>query len=387
MKKKQIINFTQDNLNKIPPAPKGQRNTYYDTIRPELILRVTDTGHKSFVIIKRLRHKTLRITLSSYPSMSIYQARQTALDKLHQVSVGINPNIKKKQFNQEMTLGQLFNKYISEYSKITKKTWKADEREIPKYFKKWFPRYLSEITEDDVRTFFIETTNKNGKYMANRLISRLSSMYNKAIKWGWTGNNPTKNIQKNKEKPRERFIHQDEINKIKETLEKMPFIFSAFVKLAIFTGARTCNIYQMRWDQIDFDSKIWYIPDSKNGHPLVIPLIDQAISVLKTIDASSEWVFPSKSKQGHLTCLKKSWKTFITEANLPDLRMHDLRRTHGSWLACNNVSLTTISHSLGHKNIHSTQIYAKLQTDPIKDAVQNTMNKFWDNNGRSIQPM
>lgn len=59
-----------------------------------------------------------------------------------------------------------------------------------------------------------------------------------------------------------------------------------------------------------------------------------------------------------------------TGARLSDLRRHDLRRTLGSWQAATGASLVVVGKSLGHKNIASTQIYSRLDIDPVRDAMQ-----------------
>ena len=58
-----------------------------------------------------------------------------------------------------------------------------------------------------------------------------------------------------------------------------------------------------------------------------------------------------------------------TGARLLDLRRHDLRHTLGSWQAA-TASLVVIGKSLDHKNMASTQIYSRLDIDPVRDAMQ-----------------
>jgi len=72
-------NFTKSYLDNLKPAPKGTRYKVYDKIRPELSIRITDKGTKSFLIQKRLNNKIVKITLGKYPAMSINQARKQTL--------------------------------------------------------------------------------------------------------------------------------------------------------------------------------------------------------------------------------------------------------------------------------------------------------------------
>ena len=82
-----------------------------------------------------------------------------------------------------------------------------------------------------------------------------------------------------------------------------------------------------------------------------------------------EWVFPSYGKTGHLVEPKKAWNRLLDRAEISDLRIHDLRRTLGSWQAATGASLPVIGKSLGHKNQATTAIYARLDLDPVRQAV------------------
>ena len=83
----------------------------------------------------------------------------------------------------------------------------------------------------------------------------------------------------------------------------------------------------------------------------------------------SEWVFPSRSAIGHLQEPKRAWKTILKNADITDLRMHDLRRTLGSWQAMTGSILQTIGKSLGHKNARTTEVYARLSLEQVRESV------------------
>ena len=59
----------------------------------------------------------------------------------------------------------------------------------------------------------------------------------------------------------------------------------------------------------------------------------------------------------------------LVRAGLSNLRIHDLRRTLGSWQAKQGASLAIIGKSLNHKNPSTTAIYARLDLDPVRDSV------------------
>jgi integrase len=82
------------------------------------------------------------------------------------------------------------------------------------------------------------------------------------------------------------------------------------------------------------------------------------------------FVFPSHGKSGHVIELKKQWDKFRKRAGIPDVRVHDLRRTKGSYMAISGVSLQQIGAVLGHRSLGSTEIYARLHQESLREAVE-----------------
>jgi len=190
----------------------------------------------------------------------------------------------------------------------------------------------------------------------------------------WIDTNPTKGIKKFKEKSRERFLYSDELLRFFQALsEDQNKNLADFFMLSLLTGARRDNVLTMRWKDMSFEHGIWTIPETKNGDLLKIPLSDEAKKILqnrRAVNFESQWVFPSKhSKSGHLEEPKSAWKRILKKAGIEDLRLHDLRRTLGSWQAATGANSYVIGKSLGHKTQQATAIYARLNLDPVKESI------------------
>ncbi len=128
----------------------------------------------------------------------------------------------------------------------------------------------------------------------------------------------------------------------------------------------------MNWKDINLENKTWRIEETKNGEPQIIHLPEQAIEILaRRLDRRySDWVFPSpNSASGHIEEPKKAWKRILTSAGIDDLRIHDLRRTLGSWQAATGANSYIIGKSLGHKTQEATAIYARLNLNPVRESV------------------
>lgn len=374
------LNFTKDNLLKMEPPLTG-RDTYKDTKEKGLILIVSYGGSKIFYLYKLISGKPQRIKIGSFPDLTVAEAREKVLELKNQIANGINPNDEKNQAKREMIFYDLFNEFMERYSKKSKKSWKYDEREINKFCSEWFKRKISSITNSEVRLLHEKIKDNNGLYQANRILERVRAMYNKAIEWGYIDKNPALNIKKFKETSRDRFIQPDELPRFFEALaEESNAAVKDYFYLALYTGVRKSNLLAMRWEEVNLERKEWLIPETKNGEALRIPLADEAVLILeerklkiKKSGVQSEWVFPSSASCGHFVDPKKAWKRVLARAQIEDLRIHDIRRTLGSYQTISGSSLQIIGKSLGHKTSQATEIYARVNLDPVRASVNKAL--------------
>ena len=384
------INFTKSLLEKLS-TPKTGLSYYKDSKEKGLSFYITSNGVITFFVRKRINGKDERIIIGNFPEISIENARKQALLVKSKIAQGINPNQQKNNLRKEITFGDLFVEYMERYSKKFKRSWKYDEREVNKFLSTWFSRKISSINNQEIRLLHEKISRENGLYQANRLLERIRAIYNKAIEWGYEGINPTQNIKKFKEQSRDRFIQPNELPKFFKALdEEQNQIARDYVYLSLYTGARKANVLAMRWEEINFITQEWRIPKTKNGEALTLPLIEEALDILKKRKKEIEksdlqafqkiWVFPSQtSKSGHLEEPTKAWKRILEKANIKDLRIHDIRRTLGSYQVMTGASLPIIGKSLGHKSGQATQIYSRMNLDPVRQSVGKAiefMNQF-----------
>ncbi|MDI1254569.1 MAG: tyrosine-type recombinase/integrase [Flavobacterium sp.] len=427
------FNFTKSSILSLPVPEKGMA-VYHDTKQKGLRLYITSAGAVSFFIRKRVKGRDERIVLGSFPFTTVEQARNLALVKTGQIADGANPNLEKKKIQQEITFGELYEKYLNDYAKIIKRSWRYDEREVNKYLKHWFKRQISTIAKDEIITLHRKIGRENGIYQANRIVERIRAIFNKGIYWGWEGINPASKITQFKEKSRDRFIQPNEMPFFFDALEKEENqTIKDYIWISLLTGARKSNVLAMRWDQISWEIKQWRIPESKNDEILVLPLIERSLEILKERrrNTNSNWVFPSpESATGYLADPKRAWNRIRLDATiailrtvdelqplikevdkqhkkymgqkkwlkllqakakeervqlplgLTDVRIHDLRRTLGSFQAITGASLQVIGKSLGHKSQAATQIYARLHHDPVREALKQATDAMFQHGNK-----
>ena len=205
--------------------------------------------------------------------------------------------------------------------------------------------------------------------MANKCLALLSKMFNMAERWGMRpdGTNPCRHVDKYRSQPRERFLSEQELARLAEVLAEVagdgsetPFTVAA-VRLLVFTGARLGEILSLRWEYVDFDNAMLFLPESKTGKK-VIYLSAPALEVLTNIPRieSNPYAICGEKDGAHLVNLQKPWTRIRKRAGLENVRIHDLRHSFASVAASGGLSLPMIGKLLGHTQAATTQRYAHL---------------------------
>ena len=378
MKARKSINFTHRALRALPIPAKGKRGVYFDSQVKNLNVIVTDTGSKYFYVRKVIDGQSRRVRLGAFPDLSVENARDKAMAVKTAIAKGENPYEVQQQRKAEPTLAEFFQDYMQRHAIPHKKpaSRQNDLSNFNCYLRESLGnRKLSSITREEIERLHRSIGNKGAPYAANRVLGLLKAMYSKAREWKLTeADNPATNVVPFKEQSRERFLRGDEFPRLFAALEDEPNQdMRDYVLLSLYTGARQGNILSMRWDALDFEREVWRIAETKNGHPQNVPLVAPALDVLqkrkKKAAKGAAFVFPSTGKTGHMVEPKSGWKRILKRAGIEDLRLHDLRRTMGSYQAINGTSLHIIGKSLGHKSLTATQIYSRLTDDPVRKSM------------------
>jgi len=392
--------FTKTGIEKLV-APDVGRDTHYDTDVPKLALRITAAGTKTFYVIKREGAGMFWLKLGTFPDMSVENARKAAEAELGKFSTGNNPVKARRVERARLTLEDAFEQYMALHAipkgrkriDDTRAIWERCIGRMPEAERKkhgrprakhpagvdWSGKYLDEITTPDIRRLHaaIAATRKQmpdgsegppQRIMANSALEVLRTVYARAIEFGYPGENPARGITPFAKHKRDRFIQSDELPAFFTALAAdTSDDFKHFVLLSLLTGARRTNVLSARWQDVDLIAKTWRIPDTKSGEPLLLPLVPEAIEIFEARKPKREgFVFPAESKTGHIAPPKKRWQALAKRAGVADLRIHDLRRSLGSWQAIGGASLVVIGRSLGHKSPDATAIYARLSMDPVR---------------------
>lgn len=376
------LNFTKEALLSLPTPEAGKRAVYLDAKTTGLQIRVTDTGAKTFSVYRRIKGgQPERVTLGRFPAMTIEQARKHASRINAEIEEGANPAEVKRAHRGELTFAEMFNEYGERHGD-KKKSWATDQSIYANHLQQFASKKLTAITKAEISRF-LSDLDKAGKAGAtvNNVRALISSIYGRAIEWGYATTNPVTGIKTRAKVKRDRFLQADELPRFFKALaEESNATLRDYILLALLTGARRANLLAMRWKEINLKESVWRIPETKNGTPQNVTLSPEAVTILEARKDSAEndaiFVFPGIGSSGHIEEPKKAVIRVMERAGIPygrnepdGVTLHDLRRTLGSWQAKTGASMAIIGKSLNHKSQQATAIYARLDLDPVRASV------------------
>lgn len=379
------FNFTERALENLS-IPTDKQAVYYDSgSRDGLCVIVTYGGAKTYYAYMKFNGSPKRIKIGRVGQIKLIKAREVAHTLKEQATLGQDPSAKRKEDLKDITLRQFYETvYKPEHSDIYKRESSVgnDDSIFEHRLADFHNRKMLSIKPEEIEKLHQKTKKELSPYTANRMLSLIKHMYSIAIKQGHikSRENPAEFVRKFPEQSRDRFLQSDEIKRFFEALENEDNqVFKNYVLLSLFTGQRRNSVLSMRWDNVDLKNGLIYIPDTKNGEPMQIPMTTQTKELLESmkVEAEGEWVIPSnKSASGHLEDPKRPWQDLLRRAGIKNLRLHDLRRTQGSYQAITGASTNIIGKSLGHKSTSATMIYARLSADPVREAMQKSTDKI-----------
>jgi integrase len=242
---------------------------------------------------------------------------------------------------------------------------------------------------------------------ANRCLAIISRIFTIAAKWGLCDDeNPCQGIDRYPEKPRERYLTDEELERLGHALRISAQNYVGIdwanyslpqrlrrassedwrsiiaIKLLLLTGARMTEVLSLRWDSIDKKLGIARLSDSKTGlkylylPPQVISILDGIKDCRPQNHLPSPFVLPGDRPCTHFQGLFQPWQRIRAIAELPQLRIHDLRHAFASTAVAGGDSLYIVGRILGHRRISTTERYAHLAVSPTLDVASRTANKL-----------
>jgi integrase len=369
-----------------------KRKEIYDKVVDGMALRVTPTGHKSFVYRYRFGNKVRRYTIGSFPEFSLADARDKARELHRKINDGIDPIEERKAKKQESdheTVSDLAEVFIArhlptlrkrtrdEYERLLDVEILDDLGDIP----------VEKLTRRQIINLLDEIAVERGKeVLSNRVRSVLSSMYSYGVDRAIVDTNPVLAVPKRKkaETRRERIYDKDEIEVLWEAFEDQDEPVQSVFKMLLLCAQRSSETRRMKWEHLT-DNGVWVIPasETKAKRTQHLPLSEMALEVidnLKILTGSTDYVFASQSgrvENQPVEWLQKAVKRVRKKSKVKDFRIHDLRRTAASYMAKLGVDRTVLGKVLNHKGLAGDdQVTAIYDRHDYMDEKRQALNRW-----------
>jgi integrase len=386
-------------------APGNRPTIIYDTELKGFGVRVTPSGSKAWIVEFRpngggRKVATKRMTLGQTRTLNADEARKAARNILAAVRLGQDPARDRVLNRNTPILREFVERYLAEEAEAKLKTGTVANYRI--YFRKHVTPEIGAVKINAVSSADIaKLHHKIGAtkpVTANRVVDAISSLYRYAATAGVVekGFNPTTGIPAFREVRRERFLTTDELQRLgttlreaetiglpwntdetKSTAKHLPepemrlIIFSPYViaaiRILLFTGCRLREILHLRWNEIDFERGVLFLPDSKTGRRTVV-LNAPALAVLSELKRIGTYVILGEKSDRPRSDLNRPWGRITAHAKLEGLRIHDLRHSFASVGASGGLGLPIVGKLLGHETSATTARYAHIDNDPLRRA-------------------
>lgn len=285
---------------------------------------------------------------------------------------------------------ELVESVVDQYL-LTITTRKPKSQVEERYFGAWWKRYfhgrrLNAITVpvlEAARQSLLKTVITEGKdgvpdkcmtpQRVNRYMAWLRHVLNGVVREGKLPSNPVIKLKMYKEpKGKTRFLSMDEESIL---LKQLGPIYGPWARLAILTGLRQAEQFQLQWKDVDLERGILTLPTTKAGGVQYAHLNEEATAVLRSLDSwqRSKWVFPSKNLATPVDAgnfYHYVWIPAVRATGMEWVTWHDLRHTFASRLAMTGHNEGTIAALLRHSTTALVKRYAHLSPSHLKAAVE-----------------
>ncbi len=388
------FNFTKQSIEDLPLP--DTRIEYRDEKIPELRLRMTPAGVKSFSVYKRVSGgRPVRITLGKYPGLSPVRARTLALKQLADLSDGVNPNDQRRvEAMSAVTLSEVYKAY-KRSRKLRVTTLRGYDGVIRNHLRKFADKSLKLI---DRKAIIEIHEGISSKAQADLTMRVLRAIFNFA-KYEYCHQDGSSIFPEN---PVEILSHRKQWNNVRRRQTHLrPGELSIFYKalqevrqqetptgksicdamlFALLTGLRRGEIFGLKWADVDLRAAIFTVYDTKNSLPLELPItkhIDELFRKQKGL-IPSEFVFAAENEYGQV---REPKKVVAKVKSLSDTHcdFHDLRRTFATTaehLDVGSYKLKRLmNHSTGRDDV--TAGYTILTAETLRQSAEKIQNYFF----------
>jgi len=387
------------------PLIKGRDYQVFDTDVRGFAICIYRSGNRAFTLDYRSAGRQRRMTIGRWPEWSTTAARERAKELRREIDAGADPLGEREQGRDAPRFKDLIDRYIEEHLPHLAPTNASDQKSMLRKLVEpdWGNRLVADITSSDVERLLTKIAagrarpskakpnnrarklqgSKPTPIRANRTGEVLRKMFTLAVGWKWRTDNPASGFRRRLENERERFLSKEEIAKLAEALDGAEDQRAAtIIRLCLLTGARVGEVRQARFEHFNLELGSWSKPATTTKQRKIhrLPISDEVAAIVRQrqliVPNGIPWLFPGDVPGQPVIEIRRFWRTIQREANLEDVRIHDLRHTFASLLVSGGASLEMIGKLLGHSQLKTTQRYAHLMDSPLRAGVDAVADAF-----------
>lgn len=319
-------------------------------------------GHY-YIYYDRLHKKSLK-TKDDIEARKLFNLKKETLLQGKIVELDKVKNIKLSQFKEDYLKTREIN--------VKPETKDNDELSFRKFIGMLGDMPLRQVDRQAIDEFKSKCLKMNlSKSYINIMLRSLRAAFNVALDAGYISNNP---FLRRKGKPSvlfrvdeeiPRFLHENEIEALFKAIDDPDFALA--VKVLLYTGLRRSEFIRLYVKDVDLMNGVIYVRGAKGRRDMPVPIHDDLRAILKEVIRHD--VGPLFPRWRNKDTLSRLFKKYARLAGLGDKKLHDLRHTFGSYLAMAGEDIKRIKELMRHRDIKTTEIYAKLTTESLKKAV------------------
>lgn len=358
---------------------KGKKRTdFWDNKITGFVLECHSSGAKTYTFRYQDAYgRQSQRRIGRYGDLSFAQAQKLAKQFRAEVTMGGDPAARKAEKKAVPTYAEIADQHLAFAKTYQKRPSNIEAIMRVHLLPQWGKKRLDEIKTPDVAKWLGELRERK---LAPATIEKIRTTFNRslelALKWQTPGvtHNPVRGIPRPRlNNARDRFLTTQEAERLLTACSaSLNTQLRSIVGLLLLTGARKRELLDAKWEHVNLERKVWFIPETKTGKSRYVPLSGAALDIIAQLPRFDKcpWLVPNPSTRKPFTDLKNPWTTAREAAGLPDLHLHDLRHSAASFMINAGIDLFAVGRILGHADHQSTMRYSHLANDTLMQAVE-----------------
>ena len=409
--------------------PREKIYQVFDKNLPTYHLRIFPSGKKTYAIRKRLMGvgQKVYVTIGSVNEYTEKEAREIAIEIIHLINKGINPNEEKERLKVEAkksktTYGDLAEEYFVNQS--LKPNTIQNHKDIVKSLGIW-DKFIGDITQQEIYQAVLDSRKDEKETKAKMITKYMNSIFEYAVNSDVIEENVVKKVKAKfkfkSAQQKENHIPITELDNFLTTLNNLsPFDFKNpttqfqdydipsytfqperienekllsktmrdYILYLLVTGSRKTEASLLKWKDIDFEKGTITYPDTKGNRPFTFPMTFLTYNMMKwrkdIVKSKDNWVFPNAYDTGRLIETKATLIKLSRLSGLERLTNHDLRRTFVTYSRELGMDLADSGMLVNHSGKNITQGYDKTSMDRKRSLLEEINQYINDNSKQSL---